>query len=89
MLFFPDATHTCILNTPTPTTPHTHTPFLCSQSELSEQHEDKLGDESLFAVLDDDFGTTSDDGLAASSSDVLLLGTKTDEDLILEMEEFI
>ena len=66
-----------------------NSPF-SSQSELSEQHEAKVVDETLFAELDDDLGETSDhDDLAASSSDVLLLGNKTDEDLILEMEEFI
>ena len=55
-----------------------------SQSELSEQHEAKVGDETLFAELDDDLGETSDhDDLAASFSDVLLLGNKTDEYLIL------
>ena len=50
-----------------------------------------MGDESLFAMLDDELGDGSDhDELTASrSSDALLLGSKTDEDLILEMEEFI
>ena len=50
-----------------------------------------MGDESLFAMLDDDDDDLGDhDELTASrSSDALLLGSKTDEDLILEMEEFI
>ena len=60
-----------------------------SQSELSEQNKVKFtGDESLFAELDDD-DLGHDDLAASSSSDALLLGNKTDEDLILEMEEFI
>ena len=74
---YPSFTHT-----------HTHT-HTHSQSELSKQHEAKIGDESLFAELEDDLDTTDHDELAASSSDALLLGSKTDEDLILEMEEFI
>ena len=49
-----------------------------------------MGDESLFAMLDDDDDLGDNDELTASrSSDALLLGSKTDEDLILEMEEFI
>ena len=64
-----------------------------SQSELSEQNKTTLiGDESLFAMLDDDdlgAGSDHDELTASRSSDALLLGSKTDEDLILEMEEFI
>ena len=62
-----------------------------SQSELSEQSKaTSVGDESLFAMLDDDDDLGDHDELTASrSSDTLLLGSKTDEDLILEMEEFI
>jgi hypothetical protein len=65
---------------------------------MKQQTEDKtksmhtsVGDESLFAMLDDDDEELGDhDELTASrSSDALLLGSKTDEDLILEMEEFI
>ena len=38
---------------------------------------------------DDDLGDHDDELTASRSSDALLLGSKTDEDLILEMEEFI
>ena len=48
-----------------------------------------MGDESLFAMLDDDELGDHDELMASRSSDALLLGSKTDEDLILEMEEFI
>jgi hypothetical protein len=59
------------------------------QSELSEQNQATLvGEESLFAMLDDELGD-HDELIASRSSDALLLGSKTDEDLILEMEEFI
>ena len=48
-----------------------------------------MGDESLFAMLDDDELVDHDELTASKSSDGLLLDSKTDEDLILEMEEFI
>ena len=61
-----------------------------SQSELSEQSKaTSMGDESLFAMLDDDELVDHDELMASRSSDALLLDSKTDEDLILEMEEFI
>ena len=61
-----------------------------SQSELSEQSKaTSMGDESLFAMLDDDELVDHDELTASRSSDALLLDSKTDEDLILEMEEFI
>ena len=63
-----------------------------SQSKLSEQNKAiPMGDESLFAMLDDDElggGSDHDELSASRSSDALLIGSKTDEDLILEMEEF-
>ena len=61
-----------------------------SQSELSEQSKTtSIGDESLFAMLDDDELVDHDELTASRSSDALLLDSKTDDDLILEMEEFI
>ena len=64
-----------------------------SQSELSEQNKaTSVGDESLFAMLDEEElsgGSDHDELTASRSSDALLLGRKSDEDLILEMEEFI